>query len=102
MTDVYVAKKNAYVTLDGADVRLKKGVSRIAADHPLVKAHPDLFEPAGTDTRFDVRDTTARPKKQAASSSTTKETGKPDSKPQKQAAAKETGKPDSGKPTAEK
>jgi hypothetical protein len=40
-----VAKQDAEVVYGGEKVVLRAGVSRIAADHDIVRAHPELFSP---------------------------------------------------------
>lgn len=62
MADVYVAAQTAVVDDNGTPVRIRKGVTRIEAGHPLLKANPDLFKPADEDVRFRTKTTKAEPK----------------------------------------
>jgi hypothetical protein len=41
---VYVARSTAVAEFAGQDVVVREGVTRIAADDPLLRAHPTLFE----------------------------------------------------------
>jgi hypothetical protein len=70
MADVYVASQSAIIEHDGATVRVRKGVTRVAGNSSIYKKHPDLFKPAETDLAFEVRTTKAEPKVHAKSTAT--------------------------------
>lgn len=44
MSDVYVCKESAAFEYDGDMVVVSKGYTRIRAGHPILAAHPELFE----------------------------------------------------------
>lgn len=42
---VYVARTSGTRRVDGVLYRYTRGVTHFAADHPLVKRHPEVVEP---------------------------------------------------------
>jgi len=42
--DILVAKRAAYITVDGTTLLIRPGAT-IRAAHPMVQEYPDLFEP---------------------------------------------------------
>ncbi len=59
--DVLVAKKSFVVTIDGKLHRFRKGVTHVAAGHPILKGREHLFEPAKIDVHYGVVTTAAEP-----------------------------------------
>ena len=70
MADVYVASQSAIIEHDGATVRVRKGVTRVAGNSSIYKKHSDLFKPAEDGLSFEVRTTKAEPKVHTKSTST--------------------------------
>ena len=60
--DVYVAKDSFVTEFNGQEVRIHKGVDRVAAGHPILVGREHLFERAGL--RFGVEQATAAPGEQ--------------------------------------
>lgn len=58
-TDLFVAKEAFTTTLDGVEVTVKQGVTRVRAGHPLLKGREMYFEPLTV--HYDIEDATARP-----------------------------------------
>lgn len=58
---VYVATKTAFVNFGPGRTKIAKGITRVAAGHPLIEQYPDFFKPADQDVRFGVEDATDRP-----------------------------------------
>lgn len=56
---VYVAKTSGAIKVKGQLYRFAAGVTRVRADHPLRKAHPQLFEPMVLD--LDIEQATSAP-----------------------------------------
>lgn len=60
MTDqIYVATDNGTVNLDGQNIQIRKGVTRVRAGHPLLAGREHLFEPLHV--HYDVEQATAAP-----------------------------------------
>lgn len=59
MTDVYVCKESGAFEYDGDMVVVHKGVTRVRAGHPILDAHPELFEEITV--HYDVEQATAAP-----------------------------------------
>lgn len=84
---IYVCKESAVFQYDGDQVLVRKGETRVREGHPILKAHPELFEPLKV--HYEVTEDT---------SSRTRDTGRTDAKtddapktpPAKTAAAKTT------------
>lgn len=57
--DVYVCKESAAFEWDGDMVVVNKGVTRVRAGHPMLAAHPELFEEITV--HYDVERATAAP-----------------------------------------
>jgi hypothetical protein len=58
-TGIYVAKESFSVLLDGEQVIVSKGITRVRAGHPILKGREQWFEPLTV--QFDVK-TKAQPK----------------------------------------
>jgi hypothetical protein len=56
---ILVARDSASMDVDGTVYAFQKGVTRIRAGHPAVKANPDLFEPLSV--HYEVDQATAEP-----------------------------------------
>jgi len=59
MTDVYVCKESGAFEYDGDMVVVNKGVTRVRSGHPILAAHPELFEEITV--HYDVEQATAAP-----------------------------------------
>lgn len=59
MADVYVCKESAAFEWAGDMVVVNKGVTRVRAGHPMLAAHPELFEEITV--HYDVEQATAAP-----------------------------------------
>jgi hypothetical protein len=62
MTDIYVCKESAAFEYGGDMVVVHKGVTRVRAGHPMLRDHPELFDPI--DVHYDwpgVEQATAAP-----------------------------------------
>lgn len=59
MTDVYVCKESAAFEYNGDMVVVNKGFTRVRAGHPILREHPELFEPITV--HYDVEQATAAP-----------------------------------------
>lgn len=59
MADVYVCKESAAFEWGGDMVVVNKGVTRVRAGHPMLAAHPELFEEITV--HYDVERATAAP-----------------------------------------
>ena len=57
--DIYVARESFATTLDGENLSVKRGITRVRDGHPLLKANPNRFEPL--EVHYDVERTTAAP-----------------------------------------
>ncbi len=61
MADYYAAIESYSTELDGVPVVIKRG-ENVRADHPLVKANPDKFQPLELSSRWDtIEQATAAP-----------------------------------------
>jgi hypothetical protein len=58
--DLYMATESFASMVDGEPIFVRKG-ELAHADHPILKTHKDLFEPAENYIRFDVEQATAAP-----------------------------------------
>jgi hypothetical protein len=54
-----VATTDAVIDVEGVPFYLKRGVTRVRADHPLAVSHPRLFKPV--DAHYTVEQMTAAP-----------------------------------------
>jgi len=61
-SDVYVAKESFTTNLDGQEVVISKGVTRVRAGHPLMKGREALFELL--EVQYDVEQATSAPGEQ--------------------------------------
>lgn len=63
MSQIYVAKNNAFIEIDGVPVNISGGRTLAREGHPILDSHGDLFELAVI--AFDVEDAkkTATPPK---------------------------------------
>lgn len=59
--DVYVAIESGAASVDGQEMIFVKGVTRVRAGHPLLRACPSLFKPADAHPSYDVEQATAAP-----------------------------------------
>jgi hypothetical protein len=59
MADVYVCKESAAFEWDGDMVVVHKDITRVRAGHPILAAHPELFEEITV--HFEVEQATAAP-----------------------------------------
>lgn len=59
MSDVYVCKESGAFEWNGDMIVVNKGVTRIRAGHPILAAHPELFEEITV--HYDVERATAAP-----------------------------------------
>lgn len=59
MADVYVCKESGAFEWNGDMVVVNKGVTRVRAGHPILDAHPELFEEITV--HYDVERATAAP-----------------------------------------
>ena len=83
--DIYVAKEGAMLQLDGDQIMIHKGQTRVRAGHKLLELYPDFFEPLTV--QYEVTEDT---------SSRTRDTGRTDAR--KTAEAKPAEKPADEKP----
>lgn len=61
-SNVMIAKRSFSCIIDGRQYTVRKGVDRVAADHELVKEHPDFFETADFTVTFPLTEAaTANP-----------------------------------------
>ena len=58
--DLYVAKEEFHVELDGERLFVHKG-ERVRAGHQLLRVYGDYFEPIDTKVHYDVEQATAAP-----------------------------------------
>jgi hypothetical protein len=58
---VFVAVTSGAVHTDRGDMILVKGITRVGADHPILKTHPQLFERAVPHRLYDTEQMTAGP-----------------------------------------
>jgi len=64
MAKYYIATTSGSASIDGKEYDFNMGITRVAADHPLVKACPLYFEPIDDGSRAvvpDVEQATAAP-----------------------------------------
>lgn len=54
-----VATEDGHIDLDGIPHHIRRGVTRVRANHPLVKKAPNLWKPI--EMTYDVEQTTAAP-----------------------------------------
>lgn len=59
--DVYVCTESGSTEIDGQVLPYTKGITRVRAGHPLLKAVPDRFEPIDLTVHYDVEQATAAP-----------------------------------------
>lgn len=57
--DIYVCKESFVTEVDGAPVAFRRGVTRVHADHPILKGREHLFELV--DANYGVESATAAP-----------------------------------------
>jgi len=62
MADVLIACESAVVNVNGEPQRVRKNVTRVAADSQLAKDHPTLFKPADEGLKFSTRTARREPK----------------------------------------
>jgi hypothetical protein len=69
MARIMVAKKSAVFDHDGKRVVVRKGIHTAREGHPIVKAHPDLWEPQTVtyDTETDEKATPVQEEPKTAS-----------------------------------
>lgn len=60
-SDIFVARETFVCALNGEQITVQAGVTRVRAGHPLVETYANYFEPADTDLHFDVEQATAAP-----------------------------------------
>jgi hypothetical protein len=60
-TEVYVATDSGSVEIKGESYVFIRGVTRIRAGHPILKAVPDSFAPAEDQLHYDTEQATAAP-----------------------------------------
>ena len=58
---IYVAKKSFFTQVDGKTCRIRKGITRVEAGHPLLKGREHLFAPDTTVIHFPVETTASEP-----------------------------------------
>lgn len=69
-TDIYVAKESGSADVKGETYVFHKGITRVRAGHPLLKANPQYFEPIEFHVTYeygkghDVEQATAAPGEQ--------------------------------------
>lgn len=59
--DIFIAKESGSAEIAGQPYNFVKGVTRVRAGHPLLKACPDYFEQADTSIHYDLEKATAGP-----------------------------------------
>jgi len=85
---IYVAKETTFLTMDGKEVRISAGVTRVREGHALLAARPDLFKML--DVHYDVEDTRRAPQDEPAPKAepkTAPEPVKTEAKPEPEAKA---------------
>lgn len=60
---VFVAKESFAVELDGTEVQVHRGKTRVREGHALLKGRESQFEPIDAVVEFDVEDASAAPGK---------------------------------------
>jgi hypothetical protein len=58
-SDILVAKDSGVLNLDGEEILIRRGVTRVRAGHKLAETYPDLFEPLKL--HYDIEQATAAP-----------------------------------------
>jgi hypothetical protein len=56
---IYVAKDSFLTIVDGVEVMISKGKTRVREGHPLLNGRSELFEPLTVD--YDIEQATAAP-----------------------------------------
>jgi hypothetical protein len=72
---VYVCRESFAGEFDGAPISAHKGVTRVAAGHPLLDTYGAYFEPVGQDVHFampEVEQATAAPGEKRGAPAATK------------------------------
>lgn len=59
--DVYVANETFACELNGENIIVHKGITRVRAGHSLYEAHSGAFDLVDTDLQYDVEEATAPP-----------------------------------------
>jgi hypothetical protein len=59
--DIYVATESGSCEVAGENHVFVKGITRVRAGHPLLKAVPDYFKPIELEVHYDVEQATAAP-----------------------------------------
>lgn len=59
--EVYVARESGASEVKGEVYTFTKGITRVRAGHPLLKAVPDYFEPVDDSVHYDLEQATASP-----------------------------------------
>lgn len=60
-SDVWVATTTFACQLDGENVVVHAGETRVRVGHPLLDRYEGYFEPVGSDVHFDIEDASAAP-----------------------------------------
>lgn len=60
-SDIWVATETFACQIDGEQVIVHQGETRVRVGHPLLDRYEGYFEPVNSDVHFDIEEATAEP-----------------------------------------